>query len=65
MGRSGGETDVTDETMCCAEGVRTIVTSGKATFDICPRDQTCCPGLVQRQKLYKDRLTITECAIVR
>lgn len=64
MGRSGGDTDLEEESLCCAEGVRRIVTTGKATFNICPRDQSCCPGLVERQKFYKDRLTITECAIV-
>lgn len=63
MGRSGGDKE-DESAFCCAEGVRRIVTLNGAKFDICPRDQKCCPGLVERQKLYKERLTIFECVVV-
>ncbi|XP_060598281.1 uncharacterized protein LOC132752033 isoform X3 [Ruditapes philippinarum] len=59
MGRSGE--DSADSTYCCAEGVRKVFTVGKGSIDICSNEKSCCSGLSEQTKVYKD-IVITECA---
>ncbi|KAL4221817.1 hypothetical protein ACF0H5_020071 [Mactra antiquata] len=59
LGRSGDEDS--KSAYCCSAGVRGVMSAGKGEFEICPRDQSCCPGFTERTKRYKD-IYIVECA---